>query len=137
MVSRSKRRPEKTGAKSLRWIARAVLFIWSVLALWVLAGALIYEGWPEGRIHTVQAVVIIIAFFIAWWLDLVGGILLVALAVISFVAWGRHNAAVALLGCLPLLVAGALFIVSWAAARPPRPPKPPPAPTSPASPEQR
>ena len=104
MASAKKQHAAKFGVKSLRWVARAILFIWSLLALWFLAGALIYEGWPEGRIHTIQAVVIILAFFIAWWLELIGGALLVALAILSFVVWGRANTAVALFGCLPLLV---------------------------------
>jgi len=134
MVSGKKQRAAKYGINSLRWIARAILFVWSLLALWFLAGALIYEGWPEGRIHTIQAVVIILAFLIAWWLELIGGALLVLLAIISFVVWGRANTAVALFGCLPLLVTGILFVATWVRARPPLRAQLPP--TSPSPPQK-
>lgn len=110
-----------TAATILRWIARVMLIFWAAFWLFFNIVSLFYwlgEQGPQGTVgHLVMALVIIVLLFAAWFLELLGGILLIAFSLLTFYQWGWHRPVVALTLCLPPLVMGVLFILCWSRSR--------------------
>ncbi|GEM_PF-1241851 len=107
---------------ALRWGGRGLFIALALFWLWFMVGSFIYElqqGIAGATIHVFQAAVLVLSTVVVFTLELAGGLLLVALAVATWVQWGRHNIFVCLIMCLPLLLSGLLLIAAWAAQRRP------------------
>ena len=104
----------------LRWTARAVGLLASVVFLLIIiAGALsAEEPWTaESTILAVLFVTSALSVLIAWWKEGLGGWLVTTCGLAGFtfgvVAAGRNKLIAGLITGGPLVVAGFLFIVSW------------------------
>jgi len=65
-------------------------------------------------IHLLPVYVVVLALLLAWRWEWLGGLLFIGLAVLYLVwAWGRFPWVTYLAVSGPLLVVGALFLVSW------------------------
>jgi hypothetical protein len=86
-------------------------------------------------IHLAQIVIILAIFFIAWWLELIGGILYIIFGAVAYFWWYQGNIWSYLMLCLPLVLIGILLIATWSMGRgakaEPAEPVPPDTPASP------
>ena len=105
----------------LRWIVRAMLVLWAGFWLFFNIASIFYwlgEEGPKGIVvHVLMTVIIVILALAAWFLELVGGILLIVLAGLTFYKWGLHQSVVALTLSLPPFIIGVLLIICWARTR--------------------
>jgi hypothetical protein len=106
---------------ALRWSARGLS--WAVLGfwLWFFVASWISEradaGWTGSQIHIYQTAISLAALALAFFFELAGGVVFIALAALSYYGWGHRNPSVALLMSLPLLLIGALYAAAWALGR--------------------
>jgi len=123
---------QTSGPNYLRWIARILALAVAVSWLWWGIGSAFVEGFSLGSLlaHSLPGLLILIATFVAWRWERIGGSLLVGVAILvtAFLLWAisragpgrlyQVDAMVWLTMALPPLLAGLLFLASWRRARP-------------------
>jgi hypothetical protein len=104
-----------------RWVARAILILWAAFWLYFNIGSTFYWYGEEGLkgivVHLAMVAIILVLFATAWFLELLGGILLIVLAGLTFYQWGWHRPMVALTLCLPPFIVGVMLISCWFLSR--------------------
>lgn len=125
------RRPEHPPlARWFRWIARVIVLIW--VGFWLFFDLASIPHWygegglSEAMIHIIRAPIYIALAFLCWFLELIGGLVLIALSLLAFNQWGLRGGElqviVTLIFCLPMLIAGLLLIGAWSLSRKKRQP---------------
>lgn len=105
---------------ALRWSGRALFVLMALFWVWFIAGSFFYElqeGITGSRVHVFQVAVLVLSTVVVFTLELLGGLLLIALATGTYWLWGCRNIYVAMTMCLPLLAGGALLIAAWRVRR--------------------
>jgi hypothetical protein len=102
-------RSGRTPRTAMRWIARALLAIWTAFWLWFNVASMIGE--TDGQIHHLRMALITLGVAIAAWRwPRAGGAVLMLAGVLAALAF-PNVAAISLLA-LPAVVVGALLMLS-------------------------
>lgn len=109
-----------------KWLLRAALVLMGLYAiLWLFFGiGEMTSGDWSGAIHLVPAIMVVALMFLAWRRPMEGGVVLVILGVLAFLYYGvatmqggRPFQVTSLIGGVPYLVCGFLFLAAIALAR--------------------
>jgi hypothetical protein len=118
---KSERIKQSRAAVAMRWTARGLSLLVMGFWLWFFSASLISEyataGWAGSKIHVFQIAITIALLVLAFFLDLAGGVAFIVCSGLAYYGWGHRQPFVALLMCLPMVVIGIMYIVTWVLGR--------------------
>jgi len=108
-------------AQVLRWIARAILLLWSLLWLYYYA-TLALNGYTDAGLYgatlpTAMFVAIVLSLIIAWNFELLAALLFVMGGLLAVTQWEQPHWISLSTITIPLVFAGLLLACAWGVAR--------------------
>ena len=122
------RAPDKVTVSNpqAKWLLRIALVLMGICVVFLLYFGIgeMTSGDLGGLIHLVPAILLVVLMFLAWRRPIEGGVILIILSVLIFLYYGFATMegggsfqVGSLIGALPFLVSGNLFLFAAAVAR--------------------